>query len=246
MTDLVVMTYWWTDPTSKYGQRYSPADVRRLQRMVKANLPRPHQFVVVTDEPLEFEADLDILPVCMDYTTHVPGTCFVRLFTFSPMAKHLGTRVLQMDLDTVIVGNLEWIVDRPEPLVMWRNPSRLPYHKPDKPGRPFYNTSLLLHRTGTMPWLWAGFTPDAPKHRDDQWYLSDALGPDMPFFDGVNDGVYRLARDDTPGSGVSGELPPNARIVTFPGSEGKHWDPAIRAANPWIAEHLLEHDQLTV
>jgi hypothetical protein len=75
--------------------------------------------------------------------------------------------------------------------------------------------------------------------KDDQWYLSDALGPDVPYFDGARDGVYRIARDDTPGSGVSGDLPDNACIVTFPGSNGKWTLPHIAAANPWIAEHRV-------
>ena len=104
--------------------------------------------------------------------------------------------------------------------MLWRNPARIPWDKPVKPGRPYYNGSIMLHRCGTMPEVWADFDPKAPRWRDDQWYYAERFGPDMPYFDGQRDGVYRLAREGEPGTGVEGVLPANARIVTFPGSAG--------------------------
>ena len=236
---LTIAAYWWTSPPRTVGaqyHQYTPDDVRLLQQQVARSLKQPHEFVAITDSPECFADDADIRAAPLDLTTHVVGTCFARLMTFSPKARQtIGARVLQLDLDTVIVGELDPLVDRDEDLVMWRNPSRIPWDKPAKTGRPYYNTSMLLHRTGTKTELWERFNPMDPKYRDDQWLLSDKLGPDMPHWDGA-DGVYRLAREDTPGSGVSGVLPDNARVVTFPGSEGKCWDAAIAAANPWIAE----------
>jgi hypothetical protein len=234
---LVVLTYWWTDPASKHNAKYqyTSGDVRLLQRMVKRHLTVPHEFAVVTDRPDEFENDADIRAILIDWTTHVPGRCFVRLMTFHPTGADIGERVLQMDLDTVVVGNMDALVDRNEDLVLWRNPSRVPWENPVKPGRPYYNTSILLHRCETMPEVWEQFhVSRSARVRDDQWWLAELLGPDMPYFDGARDGVYRLARADTPGSGVNGELPENARIVFFPGSDGKWFEPRIAAANPWI------------
>ena len=72
-------------------------------------------------------------------------------------------------------------------------------------------------------------------YRDDQWYLSGVLGPTQSYVDG-SDGVYRIARPSEPDTGVWGELPANARIVTAPGSDGKFNNAAVTAANPWIAE----------
>jgi hypothetical protein len=237
---VAVATYWWTpqgQAASGYHQ-YSPDDVRLLQRMVSRHMTAPHEFVVITDRPELFADDEHIRAGQIDWAKHVPGTCFVRLMTFSPAAREvIGERVLQIDLDTVIVGSLDDLVARTEDLVMWRNPARIPYDAPVKAGRPYYNTSILLHRTGTLPELWSGFNPARPMFRDDQWYLSDALGPDVAYFDGARDGIYRLAREDTPGSGVVAFLPENARIVTFPGSEGKPTSPRILEENPWIAEH---------
>lgn len=235
---LTVATYFWQpDHGSKFAAAYTPDDVRRLQRQAKKHLPVPHEFAVITDRPHMFDGDKNIRAIPIDWTTHVPGTCFVRLMTFHPNgAEIIGEKVLVLDLDTLIVGDLTPLVERDEDLVLWRNPT---LHQ-SRPGRSLYNTSVLLHHCGSMPDIWQHFI-DAGKRvpaQDDQWYLSDALGPDVPYFDGRRDGVYRIAREDTPGSGVSGDLPANARIVTFPGSNGKWTLPHVAQANPWIEKHL--------
>lgn len=235
---LVVLTYLWSDRASVHKFEYGADDVRRLKRMVKRHLSVPHEFAVVTDRPHLFDRDGDIRPIPLDNTKVVPGTCFGRLMTFRPDGQNIfGERVLQIDLDTLIVGGMDPLVDRDEDLVLWRNPSRIPWDKPTMPGRPYYNTSLLLHRCGTRPSVWLKFDPQNPKCRDDQWWLSERLGPDVPYWDGSH-GVYRLGRPDTPGSGVMGSLPENARVVTFPGSEGKWHEEHIREHNPWIEQHL--------
>ena len=256
---LVVATYFWQpDPGSKFAAAYTPDDVRRLQRMVAKHCTVPHEFVVITDRPEMFADDADIRTIPIDWATHVSGTCFARLMTFHPKgAEMIGERVLQIDLDTLIVGNMDHLVTRQEDLVLWRNPARIPWDDV-APGMPptaaewdgtrwlhrvnqrrtYYNTSILLHRCGTLPEIWERFDPRNPPAKDDQWYLSDLFGRECAYFDGERDGVYRLAREDTPGSGVSGELPANACIVTFPGSEGKADNPVIAAANPWIEAHL--------
>jgi len=140
----------------------------------------------------------------------------------------------------VIVGNINAIADRHEDLVLWRNPARRPWLKPEGKGakRAPYNGSLVFHKPGTRPDIWFDFIEGKLPAllRYDQDWLSRMAGVDCPYWD-ESDGVYRLARDDTPGSGVSGELPDNARIVFFPGDRGKPWLPHIMEANPWIAEY---------
>jgi hypothetical protein len=241
VTILVASYFWSPDPGSKFAAPYTADDVRRLQRMVAKNCSVPHEFAVITDRPELFAEDADIRAIPIDKTTHVPGTCYVRLMTFHPAGQELfgADKLLQIDLDTLIVGNIDHLVTREEDLVMWRNPARIPWDNPTMPGRCYYNTSCLLHRLGTMPDIWQnaahGYRGNA---KDDQWYLSNVLGSDWPYFDGTRDGVYRIAREDTPGSGVSGTLPENACIVTCPGSEGKASDPRVQALNPWIEAHL--------
>lgn len=278
---LAIGTYLWhPDPGSKFTVGYTPADVNLLQRMVARNCTVPHQFVCITDAESDAGFDPAVRTIRIDRSTHVPGTCFVRLMTFHPRGRGMiGDKFLQMDLDTVIVGNIDHLVNREEHLVLWRNPARFPWADLDEEGRKahvaksfpmlvphlngvdfrqrsiayvpeqgqktyvvnqlrtYYNTSLLLHKCGTLPGIWQWFDPKKPPAKDDQWYLSDRFGMDCPYFDGERDGVYRLARADTPGSGVDGELPANACVVTFPGSNGKPSDAHILERNPWVREH---------
>lgn len=236
---ITVLTYFWKpDEGSKFKAPYTADDVRKLQRMVAHNLSEPHEFAVITDQPELFADDAAICAIPINRATHVPGTCYVRLMTFHPDGLNLiGARVLQMDLDCLIVGNIDHLVSRTEDLVLWRNPAR----HPSRPGRPLYNTSILAHRCGTMPEIWQAFVSLGKARipaKDDQWFLSDALGPDVPYFDGARDGVYRIARDDTPGSGVDGTLPDNACVVFFTGSDGKMDNPRVLAKNPWIKEYV--------
>lgn len=233
---ITFLTYWWQEPG--YPNSYTADDVRLLQRMVSRNVTSPHDFAVITDKPGEFSGDADIraIPIILD--KHVPKTCSVRLMTFHPNGANLiGERVFQMDLDTVVVGSLDDIIARQEDTVLWRNPGRVPWDYPrSHASRPLYNGSFVLHRCGTRPDVWRDYKINTHWVYDDQTWLSMAFGPGAPYFDGERDGIYRLARADTPGSGVNGELPSNARIITFPGSEGKPTRPEVMAANPWIAE----------
>lgn len=234
---ITILTYWWNEPG--FPNTYVSDDVKRLQRMVSQNTTVPHEFAVVTDRVELFadEPDIRAIPICWD--KHVPRTCSVRLMTFHPEgASMIGERVFQMDLDTIVVGNIDAIVSRTEDTVLWRNPSRVPWDKPGRPQRPLYNGSFVSHRCGAAPHVWNEYIPDRCRWIDDQTWLSLVFGIDTPYFDGEHDGVYRLARQDTPGSGVWGSLPDNARIVTCPGDKGKPRDPIIRAANPWMEPYL--------
>lgn len=245
MTRLTVCTYLWTpDKGSRYGGCRGE-DVRLLQLQVARHLTVPHDFVVVTDQPDVFAHDRDIRAIPIDWTKHVPGTCFVRLFTFSPQAKDvLGEIVLQLDLDVVITGNIDHIVRRDEPLVLWRNPRKWCLTFPEAgyaAALTYFNCSMMLHRAGTMPEMWSEFDPQAepPVHLgfwEDQRWICGRVSKDNPHWDGAH-GVYRIGPPSRPWWGVHTTLPENSCIVTFPGNYGKPWHPDTMAANPWIAEH---------
>lgn len=232
---LTVATYLWFDPQSRHNGAYTygPDHVHRLRDMVAKNLTLPHEFACITDSAAMFDPDIRIIR--LDRTTHVPRTCFVRLQTFSPMMAEHCERILQLDLDTAIVGSLDSIVSRTDDIVLWRNPAL----NPKFPSRATYNGSVVLHRCGTRTDVWSEFDPEVFRGREDQDWYSAFLGPDMPYWD-HQDGIYRLAREDTPGSGLGAELPDNARIVTFVGSEHKPWIPAVREAHPWIKKYWPE------
>ncbi len=242
---LAIITYLWEpDERSNLAAPYTPDDVRRLQKSVSRNLMVPHKFLCVTDHRQAFDDDSDIEAVAIDET--IPknaGHCVLKLMTFHPEGREIfdADAVFHMDLDTAVTGLIDPVVSRHEDVVLWRNPARVPWANPARL-RPHYNSSFVYHRCGSLPWVWKHYldalkdNPGNPALRDDQTWLSCAFGPNAPYWDGKRDGIYRLAREDTPGSGVWGDLPGNAVLVTFPGSEGKPDNPRIRDANPWIAE----------
>jgi hypothetical protein len=97
---------------------------------------------------------------------------------------------------------------------------------------------VMLIRTGAVPFVWDQFLPSDANLFNSQEWVSECVGPDCPYWDDA-DGVYRLEREDTPGSGLRPHepLPDNARVVFTVGSEHKAYLPAIKAAYPWLAEH---------
>jgi hypothetical protein len=153
---LVIATYFWRpDGGSKFSAPRTK-DVRRLQEMVARHCTVPHQFAVITDRPRLFTGDRDIRVIPIDKTTHVPGTCFTRLMTFHPQGRELiGERILQLDLDTVIVGNIDHLVTREEPLVLWKNPTRFPWADMDAEGlKAHVEQSFpgMAHLLGSVDW----------------------------------------------------------------------------------------------
>jgi hypothetical protein len=243
---LAVITYLWSpDANSKLAAPYTPEDVRKLARAVKANLTVPHSFICVTDRPEAFDGDTEIRAIPIDDTIPMDaGHCVCRLMTFHPNGREIFgvDRVFQMDLDTLVIRNFDDVVMRDEPIVLWRNPARVPWDNPSVPQRPYYNGSFVLHRCGSADWTWTEYVahvaeqPAHPVLKDDQTWLSSYLGPHMPYFD-ASHGIYRIARPGEPETGIWGDLPDNAKLVTTPGSEGKPENPVVREANPWLERY---------
>lgn len=237
---LTVACYLWFDPRGARNNVYvyGPEHVRALRRQVAAYLTLPHEFVVITDRPQQFSGD-DFRAVPMDTRTHLPGTRYAKLATFAPdAADRIGGRILQLDLDTVIVGNLDAIAGRGEDLVLWRNPNY------GVPRRARYNTSMVLLKAGSRPEFWTDFdvkrTPAMLAGKwggTDQAWISHRASSDEAHWTAA-DGVYGAGRLKDIAPGVGSELPPDARIVFFPGAREPH-SPECQAKHPWIAENIL-------
>jgi hypothetical protein len=234
---ITVACYLWFDPDGKNNDLYvyGPSHVRTLKRMVERHLSAPHRFICITDRPAR---DLDgVETVPLDKTNHLPGTRFVKLMTFRPdAAEIIGERILQLDLDTVITGDLAPLIDRPEALVLWRNPNF------GVPRRARYNTSIVLLRAGSRPEFWTKF--DKNKHPamlkrnwggTDQAWVSHLASPEEAHWTAA-DGVYGAGRLHDIAPGVGTELPGNARVVFFPGRREPGM-PETQARHPWIGAH---------
>jgi hypothetical protein len=235
---LTVCCFLWSDPEAKcraiytYGREH----VATLKRMVGRRLALPHEFVCVTNTPHEVEGVCRAVP--LDMRTFVPGTRYAKLMLFRrDVAELIGGRVLYLDLDTVIVDDITPLVDRPEPLVLWRNPNA------DIPKRARYNSSMILLTAGCRPALYEGFDPrrhPAEMRRmtsgTDQAWISHNVSADEAYWDTTH-GVRGAGRPRDLVRGVGETLPAGTRIVFFPGPREPHMQ-EVQAKHPWIAQHL--------
>lgn len=205
--------------------------VRVLRNMVKRHLTLPHRFICVTDDSI---SDIDTVP--LDWTKHVPGTVFMRLMQHNPewCRANLGERVLSLDIDIVLTGNIDHIAGRDEDIVLWHNPNF------PQPGRAFYQSSVQLFSAGARPELWTDFNPEeTPKWVNwrfggaEQAWISERLCWQEAYFD-HRDGIYGAGR--LGGKGIYTELPANACIVSFPGKREPS-QPEVQEKHPWVKEH---------
>ncbi len=242
---LTVACFFWLDPARRRSYEFSAEDVRIWDRMIERNLTVPHRRVCVTHRPdlIDF---METLP--LDPEKHAPGTCCVKLQAHKPggVAKE-GDRVLLMDIDCVVTGDLNPLVERDEPAVWWTNPNF-------KVGgrRGFIQGSLQLFTVGATEFLWRDFcpktTPGFYNRRfggAEQAWISERLNTaypdagwqwDVPHWTDA-DGVYGAGRlfNGKPDNGVQSELPANARIVFTPGDRSPS-QPEFMAAHPWARE----------
>lgn len=215
--------------------------------MVKRHLTVPHRLVCVTHRPDLVEGVVDVAP--LDMTKHVPGLCTIKLQAHKPggIAAE-GERVLLMDIDCVVTGALDPLVQRDESAVWWRNPNYVEGGR-----RGYIQGSMQLFTVGATEFLWRDFdprtTPSMLNRRfggAEQSWLSERMNTswpepgwewDVPVWTEA-DGVYGAGRliSGEMGEGVQSDLPANARIVFTPGDRSPS-QPEMVARHPWIAEH---------
>jgi len=207
-----VITWLWG---SKYPSHY----VERLASAVERNLGN-HTFTVCRPMPEDM------------HLTEIPG-CFARLRTFDPcwqksMGFKKGDKILCLDLDLIVTGDLRPIVSRPEPFVIAQGLNAKNFCR--------YNGSVWLLEAGYMPDIWTEFSMEEArsvpywKFPEDQAYF-EAKMPDAGSY-GPKEGIYGMGKPGWPnGDG----LPSNARIVAFPGAR----DPAQFCHLPWVKDHWL-------
>jgi len=231
----VVCFKWHPYGGITYRSSYGPEQVAILRNMVARHYPAPHRFVCVTDDARGLK-DIETIPLWHDYESipspHGGGnpSCYRRLKLFDPaIAELLGDRFIALDLDTVVVGDLTPIFDRPEPFVMWGETDK----------RSWYNGSLILMTAGARAQVWTRFNPRtsprealrAGRFGSDQGWISHVLGKGEATF-GRKDGVYSYRVHLAPNNN---ELPADARITCWHG----RLDPWSYAAQqiPWVREH---------
>lgn len=244
---LCVVCFKWRTPG--YRSTFGPAHVAALRRMVARHYPHPHRFILFSQhaeedsrwldevgskvgglEDVEVFQLWDDLAAVQNPSGHKNPSCYRRLRIFArDVGSWLGQRIVWLDLDTVITGDLTPLWHRPEDFVIWGDTNR---------ANP-YNGSMCLFTAGARPELWEDFDPvRSPRlgasmgyFGSDQAWIAAKLGPKEARWTMV-DGVYSFRNEIAP---RRGQLPKNARVVFF---HGRH-DPDSKEAQKleWVREH---------
>lgn len=227
---------WLWAPKPGYRSKFNADKVNVLAAMVRRHFPHPHRFLCVTDIPQGLSDQVEVIPAWNDFAdvssphgAHQPS-CYRRLRAFHPeIGTVFGKRFVMLDIDTVIVGDLTPVWDRPEDFIAWG----------ETDPRSFYNGSMIEMTAGARPRVWTAFDPlrspraskAAGRFGSDQGWISHCLGQGEAIWK-TADGVYsyrvHIAKQ-------GGGLPDNARIVMFHGGTDPWSHEAQRLL--WVRRH---------
>lgn len=240
---MITVVSWKWRPKPGYRSEFTARAVNVHRAMFERFLPVRHEYVCITDDPTGIDPRVRVIPL-WDDLADIPSphggnnpACYRRLKAFARDAGDwLGKRILSVDLDVVVTGDLRPLVRRPEEFVIWGDTNPTTH----------YNGGLWLLAAGARPQVWEKFdqahSPRAARAAgqfgSDQGWISHCLGPGEARF-GRRDGVYSFRNDLNGDRGQPKPLPQDARIVLFHGQLDP-WDSAARARHPWIADYWRE------
>lgn len=226
MSDPISIVYWlYPDPDGH--RRYTAEHVNAQLPMLKKHCSVSHRVVCVTDHPDGLNPHIEVVPDpvrsdgAVEKNWRYPP-CTRKLWNFSDAARVLGKRILSLDVDGLFCRRIDPLLEREEPLVVWRNPG----------GKIMGGAYLLT--TGSHTHVWNLYDPQSSPQilqalgfqQSDQGWLNYTLPRSTPSWDG---GLFE-ARPYRP------QLPPDARIVSFAG-ETKPWMDYARMTYPWLNDH---------
>lgn len=248
---LDVVTFKWNKPG--YRSTYLGEHVNIMANMVARQYAGAHRFTCITDDPTGIDQNKVRVLRLWEQFGDIPSphggnnpSCYRRLRLWSEeMREYFPGKVLQIDLDMVLVGDMRPLWDRPEPCVLWAD--NLNKTSP-------YNGAMQLITPGAYP-VWESFKTNphaaiaaarkAGYFGSDQAQLALWLGPNMPRWRS-EDGAYswrvhirkppigQAHLPFRPSPNCKTDLPTGARCVNFHGID----DPATVAPHvDWVRKN---------
>jgi hypothetical protein len=216
---------------------FSSEHVNVLYRMVARFYSKPFRFICITDEAFGLDEPVEAMPmpVRFDAIQNPSGArfpnCYCRLWNFSRQAAALlGARICQLDIDLVITGELEPLIDREEDFVGWTD-ERFGWKK--------IAGGIYLLRTGAFTEIWDEFDPvrspleafAAGFAGSDQGWMSYRMFPPAGQWS-ASDGLVKI--NWTP---AKAKTPPAGARVVFTSGVKPPWNRETRKIYPWIDDH---------
>jgi hypothetical protein len=143
----------------KWGTKYPPHYVNRLRRMVGRHLAQPHRFICLTDDPAGLDAEVETIALPEGLTGYWNKISLFKQDLFDP-----GATVLYLDLDVVIVGPIDFMLDDPGGLVVirdWLTVSGA------------FNSSVMRFEAGAHAFIYDRFRPSADEIVASGRYIGD-------------------------------------------------------------------------
>lgn len=110
MSKTTFVTWLWNGWRPLYGKEH----VVRMRDMLREHVSFDHDFVCITDQghiPGIETYPLWRAPDGLDGQELGKPSCYARLRLFSPWAKRFGERLISIDLDTIILGDITDLFD---------------------------------------------------------------------------------------------------------------------------------------
>lgn len=229
-TKTTILTWLWHQENSRI--KYTAEHVNIWASMLRRNITVPHTLACVTNMPEGIDPKIKIIPLPefkevdnknWDAKNGLPQ-CYRRLDMYrADAAKTYGRKILCLDLDVVITGNIDHIVSADVDFAMSKGTAG---HRP-------YNGSLQMIKAGSRPQVFERFLPEAAVTASsmyigsDQAWITFCLGWSEKYF-GDEHGVYFYRKKST-------ELPEDCKIMFFAGTINP-WDYNLHNLD-WVAEH---------
>lgn len=184
------------------GPKFDPEYVYRMQRAVSLNLDVPHDFAVITDMPELYRCrTLEPMDNLKGYWQKIT------LFAPERWRQYAGDRVLYLDLDTVVMGNITELATYPAKFLTLKD--RL---------LPMVNSSIMCWDFPEFKHIynnWKGDTASWP--RGDQEWINSQVWPEF-INEAFGTAEYPDFKEDLRHQRPSG----NERIVWFHGIPMPH------------------------
>jgi hypothetical protein len=224
---LTICTWLW-------GDKYDLSYVEKLYAGVGRHLKQPFRFLCMTerDRIANFLSGIERYAIDDLDLTKIKG-CFARLRLFDlawQQNRGIDGPILSLDLDVIVTGALDPIVDRPETFVILQGANA---------ANPCpYNGSVFMLRPGYHSGVFTEFNLNAiktiPKYEfaDDQGWFWHKMPHAAGWRVGGGSGIYGFQK---PGWPNGTDLPNDARLVAFIG-----WrDPSKFMHLDWVKEHWI-------
>lgn len=222
MAKTTIACWLWGGGTTKHAPAYGPQHVARLRDQLARHCTFDYELVCISDKPISLDG-VRYYPLWEERKEM--GGCYRRLKTFHHSAKDIGERILSIDLDCQILGDLKPLVKRDEPAVFWKSFT----------SRTVINGSMWLCTPGAHNQLWEDLPPNARKITEDrrlsgsdQAWIAFTLGQRVPVWTN-RDGVLALKRDCR----KKIKRPPPHGLVCFSPGVPKFWDGMCKHWWPW-------------